>query len=152
MGEESAKGDRLVHPGNLVTSAPLSTAWSMSEGGYDLEKCRFTIYTQVKRGIRERIEMPADHHPEPSPKPRDRPAYPALLSCMTRGRAPSSREVDAVAARMWAELGHERRRPWNGLDPWDDRRRKVLAAARAAMAGGEEGESGLAVRFVLRGH
>lgn len=101
--------------------------------------------------------MPADHHPELSPsdsppKQRDRPAYPALLSCMTRGRAPSSRELEAVAARMWAELGHERCRPWGRLNPWDDRRRQVLAAARAAMAGGEAGESGLAVRFVPRGH
>ena len=101
--------------------------------------------------------MPADDDPELSPsnsssKPRDPAPYPALLGCMTRGRAPSSREVETVAARMWIELGHERRRPWNGLDPWDGRRRQVLAAARAAMAGGEAGESGLAVRFVLRGH
>ena len=154
--EKSAKNVGPAHLGSLMPPGPLSTRLHADDGSENLEKHRNTIYISEKRRIRRIIIMSLEASvgqiPEPPVSERRSPVYPALLGCLTRGRAPSQGDVEAVAARMWIELGHERRQPWERLDPDDGRRRQVLAGARAALSGGEAGTSGLAMRFVLRGH
>jgi hypothetical protein len=60
-------------------------------------------------------------------------AFHALLACIREGRAPSEREIEQVAARIW----HDAFGAITGLD-WSDveigswYERRTLAAARAA--------------------
>lgn len=95
-----------------------------------------------------------DHSdPDPSAEPQGwTGTYPALLRCLTRGREPSDLDLEIVAARIWRELGRERSAPWEGLEPRDRRRRRMLALARAALSGGEASGERLRFPLVLRGH
>ncbi len=87
----------------------------------------------------------------PSRQRRRHMDYPALTGCLSRGRMPSPVDIETVAARMWTELGRDRRQPWAGLPEDDPRRRQLIKAARAALAG-EAGPDPTPLGAVPYGH
>jgi hypothetical protein len=57
-----------------------------------------------------------------------------IISCMRDARHPSAGEVQAVAARIWADIqigGPSMR--WSDLTPGCRQHRQMIAAARAAL-------------------
>ena len=67
----------------------------------------------------------------------------AIVACMVEARRPDRQEIQAVAARIWAEVQTGRPRiGWCDLVPGCRPHRLMIAAARAAL--GEDRPSGVA--------
>jgi hypothetical protein len=64
-----------------------------------------------------------------------RDSYPVLLECLSDGRLPSREEIEILAGRMAREIGTSGSSIWGRAKSANDRRRVLVAAARAALLG-----------------
>ncbi|WP_162986843.1 hypothetical protein [Sphingomonas paeninsulae] len=65
---------------------------------------------------------------QPSPR-----KYPAIVACMNNARLPEKREIELVAARIWAETKNAGAPEWANLFPGSADHRKIIRIALAAL-------------------
>jgi hypothetical protein len=78
--------------------------------------------------------------------------YPVLLACLRDGRAATSRELRAVAARLGRELGLDADFRIDGDGAIGPIQRRIVALARFALEGEDRQTSRRATGLVPRGH
>lgn len=88
------------------------------------------------------IRYIATRDKEPAPVPAACPPIPPeVIACLAHGRAPTVREVEDVAARIWAESAGERSAfVWGELEAGSRERVVALRAAVVALNGSGEAE------------